>query len=116
MDNKKAPVDYQLALKQWQDYVETFKQNGWKVIEVPEAPTHPDGVFIEDVVIFYKGVAVITRPGAESRMGEIEGIEEFLNERIGCKVQQIQEPGTLDGGDILKVKDTIFVGVGNRTN
>ncbi len=59
---------------------------------------------------------MITRPGAESRSGEIEGLEEFLREQIGCQVKKIQSPGYLDGGDILKVGNKIFVGVGNRTN
>lgn len=83
---------------------------------MPDAPEYPDGVFIEDAVVFYKGVAVITRPGAAARLGEIENLEEFLRERVRCQVQKIQAPGTLDGGDVLKVGDTIYVGLGDRTN
>ena len=64
----------------------------------------------------FRGTALITRPGNEARTGEIEGIENFLKEKIGCSIKQIQAPGTLDGGDVLKVGNIIYVGKSARTN
>ncbi len=75
----------------------------------------PDAVFVEDAVVVYRNVALIARPGAESRRGETTGVEEAVA-RLGCSVNWVWEPGTLDGGDVLKVGDTIYVGRGGRTN
>jgi dimethylargininase len=63
----------------------------------------------------YKNVALITRPGATSRREETMGVEEAVA-RLGCSVNWIWEPGTLDGGDVLKIDDTIYVGRSARTN
>ena len=81
-----------------------------------ERPDHPDGVFVEDNIIFYKGKALITRPGAKERLGEIEGLAEEIKSAFGCPVTSIVEPGTLDGGDVLKIGDLILVGISSRTN
>ena len=63
----------------------------------------------------FRGVAVITRPGAESRRPEIVEVEKVV-EGLGCSLNRIRAPGTLDGGDVLKVGDTVYVGRGGRTN
>jgi dimethylargininase len=75
----------------------------------------PDAVFIEDAVVMFRGLAVLTRPGAESRRGEVAGAAKVV-ESLGCPVATIEAPGTLDGGDVLKVGDTVYVGRGGRTN
>ena len=64
----------------------------------------------------FRGTALITNPGDKSRTGEIEGLEEFLIKKLGCPIQRIKEPATLDGGDVLKVDNTIYVGLTKRTN
>lgn len=108
-------VDYQLALRQWEGYVATLESNGWRTVEVPAADDCPDSVFIEDTMVVYKSVAVISRPGADSRKPETVDAEKSI-EALGYAIARIRPPGTLDGGDILKVDDTVYVGRGGRTN
>ncbi len=111
----RSPVDLTLAQRQWSDYVATMGSAGWETIEVPEAVDCPDAVFVEDTVVVYKNVAVITRPGADARKPEVADTEKMV-EALGYSVNRIRPPGTLDGGDVLKVGDTIYVGRGGRTN
>ncbi len=83
---------------------------------MPPCDQFPDGVFIEDNVVMYKGTALITRPGNNARIGEIIGLDKFISEKIGCPIKYVEAPGTLDGGDVLKVGNKIYVGRGGRTN
>ena len=92
-----------------------WKKHGWEIIEVPPADDCPDGVFIEEQSVVFRNVAVLTRPGADSRKPEVAGVEQAVEE-LGCSINRIRAPGTLDGGDVLKVGDTIYVGSGGRTN
>ncbi|WP_329454637.1 dimethylargininase [Streptomyces sp. NBC_01497] len=112
---ERTGVDAVLALRQWEDYVNTLKGQGWETVEVAPADDCPDGVFVEDTVVMFRNVALITRPGAASRRPETAAVEEELA-RLGCSVNWVWEPGTLDGGDVLKVGDTLYVGRGGRTN
>ncbi|GHA06629.1 dimethylargininase [Streptomyces echinoruber] len=112
---EREPVDVERALEQWEAYVATLRAHGWETIEVEPADDCPDAVFVEDTVVIYRNVALITRPGAESRRPETAGVEEAVA-RLGCSVNWIWEPGTLDGGDVLKIGDTVYVGRGGRTN
>lgn len=112
---EREPVDYHVAAKQWHGYVEALEDAGWNIVEVAPADDCPDGVFIEDTVVMYRNVAVITRPGADVRKPEIVGTEQAVQE-LGCSINRIRPPGTLDGGDVLKIGDTIYVGSGGRTN
>jgi dimethylargininase len=70
---------------------------------------------VEDTAVLFGDTAVITRPGADSRRPEIAGTEAALRAQ-GLRLERIEEPGTLDGGDVLKVGDTVYVGRGGRTN
>ncbi|MFF0739887.1 dimethylargininase [Streptomyces sp. NPDC004111] len=112
----RRPVDVALALTQWENYVSILQGYGWDVREVEPADDCPDGVFVEDTVVMFRNVALIARPGAESRRAEPPGVESVLVERLGCSVNRVRAPGTLDGGDVLKVGDTVYVGRGGRTN
>ncbi|MGA9277406.1 dimethylargininase [Ilumatobacter sp.] len=112
---ERAPVDIDLAMEQWATYVDTFRRHGWDVIELDSLDDHPDGVFVEDTVVMYGDLAVITRPGTASRLGEIDGLDVRFRE-LGYEVARIDAPGTLDGGDVMKVGSTIYVGIGGRTN
>jgi dimethylargininase len=112
---EREKVDVDLALEQWEAYAEALRTHGWETIEVAPEDDCPDSVFVEDTVVMYKNVALITRPGAGSRRAETTGVEEAVA-RLGCSVNWIWEPGTLDGGDVLKIGDTIYVGRGGRTN
>jgi dimethylargininase len=108
-------VDVALANRQWADYVAVMQSAGWRTIEVPPAVDCPDAVFVEDTVVVYQDVAVITRPGADSRKPETAATEVMV-EALGYQVDRIKAPGALDGGDVLKVGDTIYLGCGGRTN
>ncbi len=85
------------------------------MIELDPLDHHPDGVFVEDVLVMYGQLAVITRPGTMSRLGEIAGLDDRLAE-LGYDTAWIRSPGTLDGGDVLKIGSTLYVGLGGRTN
>ncbi|MEU9732850.1 dimethylargininase [Streptomyces sp. NPDC048002] len=112
---EREKVDVDLATEQWEAYTEALRTHGWETVEVDPADDCPDSVFVEDTVVMYKNVALITRPGAEARRPETAGVEEAVA-ALGCSVNWVWEPGTLDGGDVLKVGDTIYVGRGGRTN
>lgn len=112
---ERKPVDVALAQRQWSDYVDVLRTHGWKIVEVPTAQECPDSVFIEDTVVMYGDTAVITRPGNPARRPETQDVELVLR-RLGCHIAYIAAPGTLDGGDVLKVGTTVYVGLGGRTN
>jgi dimethylargininase len=112
---ERVAIDEQLAERQWLEYVGALQSAGWDLLEVSPADDCPDAVFIEDTVVLFGGLAVITRPGAETRRGEILATEKVVDE-LQLSVNRIHPPGTLDGGDVLKVGDTVYVGRGGRTN
>jgi len=111
----RVPVDSELADTQWEAYVEALRANGFETIEVAAADGLADSVFIEDTVVMFGEVAVLTSPGAESRQPETEAVRASVAE-LGLELQEIVQPGTLDGGDVLKVGSTVYVGRGGRTN
>lgn len=112
---KRKPVDAELADEQWETYVDALRDAGFTIVEVPAADTLPDSVFVEDTVVILGDVAVITSPGADSRRDEILAVDDSVAE-LGLDVRRIELPGTLDGGDVLKIGRTIYVGRGGRTN
>lgn len=111
----RQPVDAALARRQWQGYVDALVANGWQVTEAPAADDCPDGVFVEDAAVVFGDLAVCTRPGAPSRRPEVDTIEPVMA-ATGLDVRRITAPATLDGGDVLKVGRTVYVGRGARTN
>jgi dimethylargininase len=111
----RSPIDTDLANEQWDGYVTALLDNGWSTVEVEPAPTLADSVFIEDAVVVFGDIAVITSPDAESRRDEITAVEPAVAE-LGLTVARIELPGTLDGGDVLKIGSTVYVGRGGRTN
>jgi dimethylargininase len=112
---ERRPVDVALALTQWGAYVAALEAAGWETVDVPPADDCPDGVFVEDTLVIHGEVAVLTRPGAESRRPELAGAEQAA-EALGYSARRIPAPGTLDGGDVLAVANTLFVGTGGRTS
>ncbi len=111
----RSPVDLDLARRQWEGYVGALDAEGWEVVPVPAADDCPDAVFVEDTVVVYGDLAVISRPGADERKPETAGTEEVLR-GLGYRIAHIEAPGTLDGGDVLKHDGTVWVGLGGRTN
>jgi dimethylargininase len=112
---KRTPVDVDLAMRQHAAYVEALANHDWRVHPVEPADDCPDSVFIEDAVVVFDGLAVLTRPGAPSRRPEIPGVASAV-QALGLRAAVIEEPGTLDGGDVLQVDSTVYVGHGGRTN
>jgi dimethylargininase len=108
-------VDAELADKQWDAYVAALSEAGWQTIEVASADKLADSVFVEDTAIVFGDTAVISLPGADERRAETPGTEAALRAQ-GLRIERIAEPGTLDGGDVLKVGSTVYVGRGGRTN
>jgi dimethylargininase len=112
---ERTPIDLELADEQWQGYVDALAANGFEIVDVPAADELPDSVFVEDAVVVFGDIAVVTSPGAESRRPETDAVEAVVG-TLGLAVARIELPGTLDGGDVLKVGDTVYVGRGGRTN
>jgi dimethylargininase len=112
---ERSPVDAELARHQWLGYAAALQAEGWELYEVEPADDCPDAVFVEDTAVVYGDLAVITRPGADERKPETAGTEQALL-GLGYRVGHIEEPGTLDGGDVLKHGGTVWVGLGGRTD
>ncbi|MBF4560557.1 N(G),N(G)-dimethylarginine dimethylaminohydrolase [Microbacterium sp. VKM Ac-2870] len=111
----RTSVDADLAVRQWEAYVDVFRSRGWEIIEIDPADAQPDGVFVEDAVVVFGDLAVLCRAGALSRRGEASSVRDAV-ERTGLEIEEIAAPGTLDGGDVLKVGSTVYVGASSRTN
>jgi dimethylargininase len=111
----RTSVDVSLARAQHAAYVEALSASGWAVGHAPAADDCPDSVFIEDAVVICEDLAVLTRPGAPARRPEIPGVAQAVGD-LGLRTATIQEPGTLEGGDVLQAGSTVYVGRGDRTN
>jgi dimethylargininase len=111
----RTPVDVALAGRQHEAYVAALTGHGWRVVEVPPADDCPDAVFVEDTVVVCGDLAVVSRPGAPERRPETAAVEATLR-GLGLTVARVEAPGTLDGGDVLQVGDTVYVGHGGRTD
>lgn len=109
-----APV-FERALQQHEAYCRTLEACGLSVIRLEPDEHHPDSVFVEDTAVLTERGAVITRPGAASRLGETDEIERVLSQHFD-RLHTIREPGTLDGGDVCEAGDHFFIGVSHRTN
>ena len=110
----RTPIDLTRAREQHAAYELAIESLGWKVHRLPASDDMPDSVFVEDTAFVLEELAIITRPGAESRRRETAAVSEFL--RSYRPLVAILAPGTLDGGDILTIGKRIFVGVGGRSN
>ncbi len=109
-----GPIDYQRAVSQHSAYERALRDAGCLHQRLPAADQHPDGVFVEDAAIVLDEIAVITRPGAASRRGEVTSVASLLSNYR--PLAGIQNPGTLDGGDVLVSGKTVFVGRSGRSN
>jgi len=108
------PIDLELAVKQHDTYCRLLENHGLRVVELSVNENFPDGTFIEDTAVVVDEIAVMTRPGAESRRGEIAGIEPELAKYR--QISRITAPATLEGGDVLRIGRKLFVGHSPRTN
>jgi dimethylargininase len=110
----REPIDVARATAQHESYEETLRSLGAAVVRVPAAPELPDAVFVEDTALVLDEVAVIARPGAASRRAETGPVAQTLE--AYRPVLHLEAPATLDGGDVLRVGRTLFVGLSSRTN
>lgn len=107
-------IDYQEAVRQHGIYVQLLRDLGCRVIALPAEQDLPDSVFVEDAALVLDEVALLMRPGAASRRPEVDSIAEALAPHRECL--RIAAPGTVDGGDVLRVGRDIFVGLSSRSN
>ena len=111
---QREPIDFERATEQHQRYEKALIEAGCTIQRLPFMPDLPDSVFVEDTAVVLPEIAIIARPGAESRRSEVPSVAHALQEY--CKLEFIESPGTLDGGDVLPVGSTIYVGESSRTN
>jgi len=107
-------IDIELARSQHIQYEVVLGELGCQVIRLSGEPSLPDSVFIEDTAIVLDEMAIITRPGVETRRGETRNVTEVLGEYR--TISKIVSPGTLEGGDVLQIGRTLYVGVTGRSN
>jgi dimethylargininase len=111
---ERTPIDYGRAVAQHHEYRGLLASLGCAVIDLPGDDRHPDCVFIEDTALVFDDLAVITRPGADSRRGEVDVVADALARYR--PLVRIEAPATLDGGDVLVLDDRIYVGLSERSN
>lgn len=111
---EREPIDYSIAAAQHDEYEAALLRRGCELIRVPAAHEMPDAVFVEDTAVVLNEIAVMTRPGAVSRRDEGRDVETALARYR--KIVRISEPGTIDGGDVLHVGKTLYVGRSERSN
>jgi dimethylargininase len=110
----RTPIDYARAVAEHDAYEALLRRLGCRVERLPDAPDLPDSVFVEDTAVVFDEIAVIARPGAESRRAEVTAMEAALQPYR--TLVRIEAPGTLDGGDVLVTPGRVFVGISGRTN
>ena len=109
----RVEIDHARAARQHADYERALGDAGFEVIHLPDLPGDPDAVFVEDTALMLDRHAIVTRPGAASRIGETESTaaglaDHFALHRIGS--------GYLDGGDVLRIGQRLYVGLSSRTD
>ena len=110
----RQPIDLVRARHQHSQYEAALQALGLAVLSLPEEPDLPDAVFVEDAALVLDECAIILRPGAPSRLPEAAAIAAVMAPYR--TLRYIEGPATMDGGDILRVGNTLYVGVGQRTS
>ena len=111
--NLGAP-DFFKAMAQHAEYVKTLEAQGIQVKNLESDINFPDGCFVEDTAVVFPEAAIISNPGAASRKEEIKTINIILN--TIKDLHFIDPPGTLEGGDVLKIEKKFYIGISYRTN
>ena len=109
----REPIDVDLARVQHHGYEAALAELGCEVCGLPAAPDLPDSVFVEDVAVVVDELAIITRPGAPSRRPEVPVVADAL--KSYRELVEIEAPGTLDGGDVLRIGKRVLVGISGRS-
>jgi len=111
---ERQEIDLASAYQQHLQYESLLAELGAKVVSLPAEPDYPDSVFVEDPAVVLDEVAIMTRMGAASRRGESESLARALAEYR--PLRWLREPATLEGGDVMRIGRTLYVGVSHRTN
>ena len=109
----RQPVDYERACDQHRQYEDALQSLGIEVASLDAEADLPDSVFVEDVALVLDECAIMLNPGAASRRPEVASVEQALTPYR--EIFRIQPPATVDGGDILQVGKTIYVGLSGRS-
>ncbi len=107
--------DFLVARRQHDDYCKAFEECGLELVRLPADSKHPDSTFVEDTAILTSRSAILARPGAVSRLGEVDGIRQAVRS-FYSSIHEITSPGTLDGGDVCQADSHFFIGISQRTN
>jgi dimethylargininase len=110
-----GPPDLALALEQHEAYCRTLERLGLSLVRLPPDAEFPDSTFVEDAAIVTERGAILTRPGAPSRAGEVTAMGEALCPWFP-ELERITPPGTVDGGDVCEAGEHFFIGISERTN
>ena len=110
-----AKPNLEVALRQHHAYCDALESCGLELIGLPPDNKHPDSTFVEDTALLTARGAILTRPGAASRRGEVESIAAVVREYFN-DVYAIEEPGTVDAGDVCEAGEHFFIGISRRTN
>jgi dimethylargininase len=110
----RTAIDPDVARAQHRAYEDVLTGLGCTLVRLPADPDLPDSVFVEDTCVVLDEVAVLARPGAESRRAEVGPVADVL--RRFLELRRIEPPTTLDGGDVLCLGRTVYVGGSGRTN
>ena len=110
-----GPPIYEQAIAQHVAYCQVLESCGLEIIKLEVDEEYPDSTFVEDTAVITPRGAIVTRPGAVSRLGEIDAIGPILLQYF-TEIHTIVAPGTLDGGDICEAGEHFFIGVSKRTN
>ncbi|HEX4300583.1 MAG TPA: arginine deiminase family protein [Gammaproteobacteria bacterium] len=111
---QRVAIDLEKAREQHAHYARTLESLGCRVETLPPLPENPDAVFVEDTAVVLDEVAIITRPGAESRRAEVDSSAAALARHR--KLAYVEAPGTLDGGDVLVAGRRVYVGLSARSS
>lgn len=106
---------YDIVLQQHTRYCEALRECGLAITTLEADPNHPDSTFVEDTAVLTAQSAILTRPGAPSRAGEVNAIRPAI-EQFFSTIPEITAPGTVDGGDICEAGTHFFLGLSKRTN
>ncbi len=110
---QRVPIDASKAAQQHAAYEQALADAGFEILRLPDLPKDPDAVFVEDTALIVGNHAIITRPGAASRAGETESTAEGLSAHF--ELHRITT-GHVDGGDVLRIGNKLYVGQSSRTD
>ena len=107
--------DVDLAQRQHESYCRALEECGLELIRLPVDSGHPDATFVEDTAILTTRSAILARPGAPSRLQEVAEIGDAV-QKVYEVVHKIEQPGTVDGGDVCETGSHFSIGLSQRTN